>query len=93
MNSVQEIRFEAFDKDIDSDDFLGRCVFCTLFCCWLISTYYCYSGLVSIAHCHALKGSKGDTFSLCILSEIQKIEQEHLKKFTGDLQHGTYVCF
>lgn len=25
-HSVQEIKFEAFDKDIDSDDFLGRCV-------------------------------------------------------------------
>lgn len=25
-NSVQEIKFEAFDKDLDSDDFLGRCV-------------------------------------------------------------------
>uniref|UniRef100_A0A671Y6W1 Extended synaptotagmin 1 n=1 Tax=Sparus aurata TaxID=8175 RepID=A0A671Y6W1_SPAAU len=24
-NSVQEIKFEAFDKDLDSDDFLGRC--------------------------------------------------------------------
>lgn len=25
-HSIQEIKFEAFDKDIDSDDFLGRCV-------------------------------------------------------------------
>lgn len=24
----QDIKFEAFDKDIDSDDFLGRCVAC-----------------------------------------------------------------
>lgn len=29
-NSVQEIKFEAFDKDIDSDDFLGRCVSCNV---------------------------------------------------------------
>uniref|UniRef100_A0A3B4WM74 Extended synaptotagmin-1-like n=1 Tax=Seriola lalandi dorsalis TaxID=1841481 RepID=A0A3B4WM74_SERLL len=28
--SVQEIKFEAFDKDIDADDFLGRCVSCIL---------------------------------------------------------------
>lgn len=25
--SDQEIKFEAFDKDLDSDDFLGRCVY------------------------------------------------------------------
>uniref|UniRef100_A0A3B5QWR7 Extended synaptotagmin 1 n=1 Tax=Xiphophorus maculatus TaxID=8083 RepID=A0A3B5QWR7_XIPMA len=28
--SDQDIKFEAFDKDIDSDDFLGRCVWFTL---------------------------------------------------------------
>lgn len=27
--SVQEIKFEAYDKDLDSDDFLGRCVICS----------------------------------------------------------------
>uniref|UniRef100_A0A665X913 Extended synaptotagmin-like protein 1b n=1 Tax=Echeneis naucrates TaxID=173247 RepID=A0A665X913_ECHNA len=30
---VQEIKIEAFDKDMDSDDFLGRCGSCT-FCDW-----------------------------------------------------------
>lgn len=25
-SSVEEIKFEAFDKDLDSDDFLGRYV-------------------------------------------------------------------
>lgn len=29
--SDQDIKFEAFDKDIDSDDFLGRCVACKVF--------------------------------------------------------------
>lgn len=34
-SNVQEIKFEAFDKDLDSDDFLGRCV-CVI-CSWLIT--------------------------------------------------------
>lgn len=29
-NSDREIQFEAFDKDLDADDFLGRCVSCLL---------------------------------------------------------------
>lgn len=29
--SDQDIMFQVFDKDIDSDDFLGRCVSCTVF--------------------------------------------------------------
>lgn len=27
-SSVEEIKLEAFDKDLDSDDFLGRCAVC-----------------------------------------------------------------
>lgn len=36
-SSVEEIKLEAFDKDLDSDDFLGRCV---LFSRCLINNLY-----------------------------------------------------
>lgn len=29
-SSDREIQLEAFDKDLDADDFLGRCVSCSL---------------------------------------------------------------
>lgn len=39
--SVQEIQVESFDKDLDSDDFLGRWVSYML--CCLISNLYIFS--------------------------------------------------